>query len=331
MIPTSSQQPRQIPGGPHPYTNAYFIVAPPQNACQEIPVSLDCYSFARSGQVYQLPRSASLRPNESMAANLESHQVLTSCHLDRGCKAWYVVDSTGQPGRPVQIFRTPVEPLPKSPLSVDLDLLNIGYDLGTIFLYLGDLSQAQVALELALEGFRWVLGSGHPHTMDALFNLGLTYERQGQIYRAGRAYSCAYGGYFHALGPSHSDTFRAAWRNGRFHQLYGDPARAYQFCRWAIHGYSDLLGHAHERVVYMVHVMALLCEHWGLLPEAQEYYWRALHSGGRFATSADSAKREIANGLARVRAARKQLAPPDQHDQPAEDDFLAYVDLTEHI
>lgn len=141
---------------------------------------------------------------------------------------------------------------------------------------LGDLPQARIYLEQALQTRLKVLEADHPLT-------GLSQNNMGYLYQALKEYDLAQYHYEQALairqsilGDSHPDTAQT-WNNlGTLHRITGNFAQS-QFClEQALQIYLRGVGENHFRTAFCLNNFGILHQTQGDLVQAQTYFQRAL-------------------------------------------------------
>jgi tetratricopeptide (TPR) repeat protein len=141
---------------------------------------------------------------------------------------------------------------------------------------LGDLPQARIYLEQALQTRLKVLEPDHPLT-------GLSQNNMGYLYQALKEYELAQHHYEQALairqsilGDSHPDTAQT-WNNlGTLHRITGNFAQSQVCLEQALQIYLRAVGENHFRTAFCLNNFGILYQTQGDLKQAQQYFQRAL-------------------------------------------------------
>ena len=80
------------------------------------------------------------------------------------------------------------------------------YNIGNVYLAKGDLENALVQYQKALEIRTRVFGSDHPDVAASYQNIGIVYGKKGDRAAATEMYTKAYHIYLKKLGPDHPET-----------------------------------------------------------------------------------------------------------------------------
>jgi non-specific serine/threonine protein kinase/serine/threonine-protein kinase len=158
---------------------------------------------------------------------------------------------------------------------------SLHHTLGTTFLNLSLLEQAEAQLEAALALRRSYLGADHPLTLAAAHDLAAAYNRQGRLHEASELLAPTLAARTRVLGPGHPDALESMNNLADLRLQDGETEAAETLFRHVLDGFEAAFGSDDRRTITAMSNLGLVLGRQGRTDEAEQLYRRALETNRR--------------------------------------------------
>jgi eukaryotic-like serine/threonine-protein kinase len=154
-------------------------------------------------------------------------------------------------------------------------------NMGVLYQWQGNLTEAELYLREALEGRRRVFGVHHPETVTSINNVGVLLRQRGALTDAESYLREALDARRRIIGDEHSDTLEIANNIGIVLLRQVKLAEAEHYFREVLEGYRRALGNEHRNTLIAIQNMGHVLQEQGRFAESEPYLREALDGMSR--------------------------------------------------